>query len=97
MPVMIQIVEQGAEKIGGLGKLAEGLGIKHQAFYSWKKVPAERVLDFERLTGISRHEQRPDIFGPSPQIDAACPGGVAVGSESVPQAGAGHLSREVAE
>lgn len=95
---MIQIVEQGAEKVGGLGKLADGLGIKHQAFYSWKKVPAERVLDFERLTGISRHEQRPDIFGPSPEIDATTPG---VAAGPVPpqgsQAGTGQLSREVAE
>lgn len=78
---MIAIVEQGADRVGGLHKLAEGLGIKHQAFYSWKKVPAERVLDFERLTGISRHIQRPDVFGPEP-------GGVSAGPAAF-QAGAG--------
>ncbi|TPK15197.1 helix-turn-helix domain-containing protein [Mesorhizobium sp. B2-5-9] len=89
---MIAIVEQGADKVGGLSKLAEGLGIKHQAFYSWKKVPAERVLDFERLTGISRHVLRPDVFGPEPgdaPSDAARPGGVAAGP-AIPQAGTGH-------
>ena len=63
---MIKVVEDGAAKVGGLGKLADALGIRHQAFYSWKKVPAERVLQFEQATGISRHEQRPDIFGPAP-------------------------------
>ncbi|HEV2504427.1 MAG TPA: Cro/CI family transcriptional regulator [Mesorhizobium sp.] len=63
---MIDLVEQGAEKVGGLGKLAEGLGIRHQAFYSWKQVPPARVLDFERLTGISRYRIRPDIYGPEP-------------------------------
>ena len=78
---MISIVEQGADSVGGLNKLAEGLGIKHQAFYSWKKVPAERVLDFERLTGISRHVQRPDVFGPEP-------GDVSAGPEAS-RAGAG--------
>jgi DNA-binding transcriptional regulator YdaS (Cro superfamily) len=89
---MITIVTQGAEKVGGLNKLAEGLGIRHQAFYSWKKVPPERVLDFERLTGISRHVQRPDIFGPHP--DAAAHGVTAGPAAS--QAGAGHTDEVVA-
>lgn len=43
--------------------LARILGIKHTAMYSWKRVPAERVLDIERASGISRHELRPDIYG----------------------------------
>lgn len=60
---MIDIVRDGAAKVGGLGILASYLGIRHQAFYSWKRVPAERVLDFERVTGISRHLQRPDLYG----------------------------------
>lgn len=32
----------------------------------WKRsrVPAERVLDLEAVTGISRHEFRPDIYPP---------------------------------
>jgi DNA-binding transcriptional regulator YdaS (Cro superfamily) len=59
---MIDLVQKGAERVGGLGKLADGLGIKHQAFYSWKKVPAERVLDFERLTDIPRFDIRPDLY-----------------------------------
>lgn len=32
-----------------------------------RKVPAERVLDLERITGVSRHFLRPDVFGPAPQ------------------------------
>ena len=60
---MISIVERAAEKAGGVVALARELGIKHNALYSWNRVPAERVLDIERITGISRHEQRPDIFG----------------------------------
>lgn len=63
---MITIVEHAADKAGGIVALARELGIKHTAIYSWKRVPAERVLDIERLTGISRHDQRPDIFGPAP-------------------------------
>lgn len=60
---MLKIVEQAAEKVGGLSKLAAELGIKHQAFYSWRQVPPARVLDLERITGISRHDIRPDIYG----------------------------------
>jgi len=59
---MIEIVSRGAEKAGGLGKLAAALGICHQSFYSWKKVPAERVLAFSIATGIPRHEIRPDLY-----------------------------------
>lgn len=62
---MITHVEQAAEKAGGVVALARELGIKHTALYSWKRVPAERVLDVERISGISRHELRPDIFGVS--------------------------------
>lgn len=32
-----------------------------------RKVPAERVLGIEAATGISRHDLRPDIFGPAPK------------------------------
>ncbi|MDV2966396.1 YdaS family helix-turn-helix protein [Nitratireductor aquimarinus] len=60
---MLKIVEQAAEKVGGLSKLAAELGIKHQAFYSWRQVPPARVLDLERISGVSRHHIRPDIYG----------------------------------
>lgn len=64
---MLKIVEIAAEKAGGPIALAASLGIKHPALYSWKRVPAERVLQIEKLTGVSRHELRPDVFGPMPE------------------------------
>jgi len=36
-----------------------------------RKVPSERVREFERITGISRHVLRPDTFGPPPWESAA--------------------------
>lgn len=45
--------------------LAELLGIKSPSITEWKRsgrVPATRVLDIERLTGVPRHELRPDIY-----------------------------------
>ncbi|MGV1867192.1 MULTISPECIES: Cro/CI family transcriptional regulator [unclassified Rhizobium] len=64
---MIAIVEKAVEKVGGVVSLARALGIKHTSLYSWPRVPAERVLEFERITGISRHEIRPDVFGERPE------------------------------
>ncbi len=36
-----------------------------------RRVPAERVLDIEKVTGISRHDLRPDVFGPAEHAEAA--------------------------
>lgn len=40
--------------------------ISSQAVSQWKRVPPERVLDVERITGVPRHELRPDIY-PAPE------------------------------
>jgi len=57
------------EKSGNVG-IGRGLGISSQAVSQWKRVPAERVLDVERITGVSRHELRPDIY-PAVAAEAA--------------------------
>ena len=52
--------------VGTQTALARALGVKPQALTKWKntdRIPANRVLDVERLTGISRYEMRPDVFG----------------------------------
>jgi DNA-binding transcriptional regulator YdaS (Cro superfamily) len=36
-----------------------------QAISQWKRVPADRAIDVEAVTGVSRHDLRPDVFGPS--------------------------------
>ncbi len=48
-------------------KLASALSsITPQAISQWKQVPAERVIEVERVTGLSRHLLRPDVFGDAP-------------------------------
>ena len=53
--------------LGGPSKAAVALGISNPSVVmNWRargKVPAERVLEIETATGISRHVLRPDIFG----------------------------------
>lgn len=60
------IVENACKAAGGQPSLAKLLGISEQAVSKWKRngVPAERVLEIERLTEkrVTRHELRPDLY-----------------------------------
>jgi DNA-binding transcriptional regulator YdaS (Cro superfamily) len=58
------------EQRGRRLKLAESLGILPSALSQWTQVPADRVLAVEAATGISRHDLRPDVFGPALQPEA---------------------------
>lgn len=55
------------EKSGGATKLAAHLDITYGAVMKWRerqsKIPAQYVLSIEKLTGVSRHVMRPDVFG----------------------------------
>lgn len=46
--------------------LADLLGVQPPAVCKWesKRVPAERVLDVARVTGIPKEQLRPDLFRP---------------------------------
>lgn len=57
---------EAIEKAGSMRKLALALGISAQAVAMWWRVPANRVLDVERATGVSRYRLRPDVFGDAP-------------------------------
>ena len=62
---------------GGRGRgsdLARALDVTPGAIWQWaeERVPAERVLQVERVTGVSRHDLRPDIYPrETPAADAA--------------------------
>lgn len=48
---------------GGVSELARQLGISQPSVSNWNRVPAERVLSVETLTGVNRVLLRPDLFG----------------------------------
>jgi DNA-binding transcriptional regulator YdaS (Cro superfamily) len=54
---------------GGQKALATHLSVSPQAVNQWVKrsrpVPPRLALAIESLTGVSRHELRPDVFGPA--------------------------------
>ena len=60
---------------GGVRPLARALGVSQPAISNWKRVPADRVIAVEGVTGITRAALRPDLY---PQ-DA-----IMVGSDAVP-------------
>lgn len=64
----ISPIEIAVAKAGNTSTLARSLGISHTAVRKWRllgRPPAERVLEIERVTGVSRYELRPDVFGSS--------------------------------
>lgn len=56
------MIRYAAASVGGVAKLAEKIGVTRAAVYNWRRVPAERVLEIERITGVSRHVLRPDLY-----------------------------------
>jgi len=55
-------IQLAAEQAGGITKLSLALGLSRTAVSGWRRVPAERVLAVEAITGVSRYTLRPDIY-----------------------------------
>jgi TorA maturation chaperone TorD len=47
---------------GGVNKLAARIGISQPSVSTWERVPADRVLAVETLTGVARARLRPDLY-----------------------------------
>lgn len=64
-------ITKAIDAAGGLSALAQMMQTSPQAVANWRVrgIPAERVLEIERATGISRHELRPDIYPHEPTDD----------------------------
>jgi DNA-binding transcriptional regulator YdaS (Cro superfamily) len=55
-------IQEAAGKVGGIVKLSLALGLSRGAASQWRRVPAERVLEVERLTGVPKEILRPDLY-----------------------------------
>jgi len=62
-------LDQAVAAAGGVGALARKIGIAQPSVSNWSRVPAERVLTVEAVTGVSRAVLRPDLFGEQPEVD----------------------------
>jgi DNA-binding transcriptional regulator YdaS (Cro superfamily) len=67
----MSVVERAIEGGGGLGLFASKCGVKYQAVQKWRRsgrIPAERVLCVEEVSGVPRHELRPDLYPPADSL-----------------------------
>ncbi|AIL60913.1 transcriptional regulator [Pseudomonas alkylphenolica] len=56
---------EACTKAGGQSALSRAIGCTPQAVQrmcATGRVPAERVLQIEKVTGVSRHKLRPDLY-----------------------------------
>lgn len=62
----LEALKKAIDLAGGQTKVAKKCNTTQQRVWNWihrdKKIPAEYVLNIEKLTGVSRHELRPDIY-----------------------------------
>jgi DNA-binding transcriptional regulator YdaS (Cro superfamily) len=69
-----QAILLACEAVGGQTALARLLGFRSQgAIANWiaaGRVPAERVLSVERVSGVSRCALRPDLYPPEDESPA---------------------------
>jgi DNA-binding transcriptional regulator YdaS (Cro superfamily) len=42
--------------------LAKALGVEPSTVQRWQRIPAERVVEVERVTGVPREQLRPDLY-----------------------------------
>jgi DNA-binding transcriptional regulator YdaS (Cro superfamily) len=61
-----RITQDAIEKAGGARVVSRHIGLTRQAVSKWQIIPARHVLLVERLSGVSRYDLRPDVFGPPP-------------------------------
>lgn len=60
------VIERAMWAMGSRAALARKLGISRQAMDQWEKIPARHVLALESMSGVSRYDMRPDVFGKEP-------------------------------
>lgn len=78
MKTVSEILDNG----GGCTQVARKLNLSVQTVHSWSlrnKVPAERVLEIERATGVPRQDIRPDIYPLSERLEARVQALIALG------------------
>jgi len=65
-------LEEAIRAAGGITELARRIGISQPSVSNWSRVPAERVLSVEAVTGVDRAVLRPDLYAmQSDDVDAA--------------------------
>lgn len=56
-------LNEAIRAVGGVSELARQIGISQPSVSNWTRVPAERVVAVETVTGVDRAVLRPDLYG----------------------------------
>jgi TorA maturation chaperone TorD len=56
-------LQEAIRAVGGVTELARRIGISQPSVSNWTRIPAERVLTVEAVTGVGRAILRPDLYG----------------------------------
>lgn len=64
-------IQIAVKNLGSRASVADRFKITRQAMDQWERVPAKHVLALESLSGVSRYDLRPDIYGKPPQEGAS--------------------------
>lgn len=62
MDTKSEALKRAVKLSGGQAEFARLIGITAQAVSQWEEVPPLRVLEVERVSGVSRHDLRPDLY-----------------------------------
>jgi DNA-binding transcriptional regulator YdaS (Cro superfamily) len=73
--IMNTPLEKAISVAGGQVALGRAIGVSQQRISWWLnkcagRVPAEFCVPIERATGVSKHDLRADVFGPTPTTPA---------------------------
>lgn len=64
--IQFAALQEAVRRAGSQAAIARACGVSTTAVWKWmqisRRVPAEFVLKVEALTGVSRHDLRPDIY-----------------------------------
>jgi TorA maturation chaperone TorD len=55
-------LDEAVRAAGGVSELARKIGIAQPSVSNWTRIPAERVLAVEQVTGVDRKILRPDLY-----------------------------------
>jgi len=50
------------EAVGTRYQLAKRLGLMPSSVHVWQRVPLNRILEVERVTGVPREKLRPELY-----------------------------------
>jgi TorA maturation chaperone TorD len=64
-----QGLSEAIRAAGGVSELARRLGISQPSVSNWNRIPAERVLDVEAVTGVERVVLRPDLYAKASEAE----------------------------